>query len=136
MDRDEKNAALALVEQSEETADERTVYLDHGRTLAVISSGSGSNSSSGETIEIRSSSGQVELRIRMTEDGPVLQLDGVKLEISAQESVAVRCQDFTVEAKNAVNITSQAGVRVQSEAEVQIESTADVRVKGEKIWLN
>ena len=130
MDTDDKRTALAHEEQTDETSDERTVYLERGRTLTIASQGSG------ETIEIRSSSGQAELRIRMTEEGPVLQLDGVKLEITAEESVAVRCQEFTVDAEKSVNITSRAGVRVVSAEEVNIESEADVRVKGEKIWLN
>lgn len=130
MDRDDKNTALALEEQVEEQADERTVYLNNGRTLAIESQ------PTSEIIEIRASSGQVELRVKLTEDGPVLQLDGVKLEVTSESSIAMACEEFSVSAKKSVNLASQTGVRVQSEGEIQIESTQDVRVKGEKIWLN
>lgn len=130
MDKDDKHTALTLTEQEEEVADERTVYLNHGRTLAIASE------PTSEIIEIRASSGQVELRVRMTEDGPVLQLDAVKLEVNAESSVAIACQSFSVEAEESVNIASKAGLRVQSQEELQIESKGDVRVAGEKIWLN
>jgi hypothetical protein len=124
----EKRASLEL--ESEEQVDERTVYLEHGRSLAVTSSGLS------QLIEIRAASGQVELRIRMTEDGPVLQLDGVKLEVRAEDTIELSCREFKVDAAESVEIASQGGLRVGSKEEMTIESEADVRVRGEKIWLN
>ena len=53
-------------EHVESETDERRVYLKHGRTLAVASEGLS------DVIDIRASSGQLELRINLTEDGPVL----------------------------------------------------------------
>lgn len=120
----------AAEEREEERADERSTYLQHGRTLAVSSAGMS------EIIEIRSSSGQVELRINMTEDGPVLQLDGVKLSVKAAESIQMQCKTFAVEASESVEIASRGETKVTSEGDVSIESTKDVRVRGDKIWLN
>lgn len=122
--------ALHNHEQEDERGEERSVYLQHGRTLAVSAAGTT------EVIEIRAAGGQVELRIRMTEDGPVLQLDGVKLAVNAAESIQMQCKTFSVQASESVEIASKGGVAVKAEAEMDIESTKDVRVRGDKIFLN
>lgn len=129
----EKRTSLELETEDEldqERADERSLYLEHGRTLAVTSQGLS------QLIEVRAASGQIELRIRMTEDGPVLQLDGVKLEVKAEDSIALQCTKFTVDAAESVDIVSQGTLQVASKEEMKIESEKDVRVRGEKIWLN
>lgn len=130
MNPDKKHAGLELEHETEEQADERTMYLEHGRSLAVTSSGLS------QLIEVRAASGQVELRIRMTEDGPVLQLDGIKLEVSAEDTIQLQCREFKVDAAESVEIASQGGLRVTSKDEMALESEVDVRVRGEKIWLN
>jgi hypothetical protein len=129
----QKNGSMLALEtqeeQDEERTDERSVYLEHGRTLTVASEGMD------ELIEIRASSGQMELRIRMTEDGPVLQLEGVKLAVKAAETLDLECKSFKVEAES-VEIASKGEMKVSSEGEMNIESSKDVRVRGDKIWLN
>lgn len=130
----QKNGSMLALEnqeeQDEERTDERSVYLKHGRTLSVTSEGMD------ELIEIRASSGNMELRIRMTEDGPVLQLEAVKLAVKATESIDLECKTFKIEATESVEIASKGDMKVSSEGEMNIESTADVRVRGDKIWLN
>jgi hypothetical protein len=129
----QKNGSMLALEtreeQDEERTGERSVYLEHGRTLTVSSEGMD------ELIEIRAASGQMELRIRMTEDGPVLQLEGVKLAVKATEALDLQCKSFKVEA-DSVEIASKGAMKVSSEGELDIESPKDVRVRGEKIWLN
>jgi hypothetical protein len=129
----QKNGSMLALEtqeeQDEERTDERSVYLGHGRTLTVASEGMD------ELIEIRASSGQMELCIRMTEDGPVLQLEGVKLAVKAAEALDLQCKSFKVEAES-VEIASKGEMKVSSEGDMSIESPKDVRVRGDKIWLN
>lgn len=111
--------------------DERQMYLKHGRKLAVASDGVQ------EVIEIRASSGALELRIKMTEEGPLLMLEGVKLAVKAEESIEMECKRFSVNASESVELASQQELKVSSEGELNIRSeAADVRVKGEKIFLN
>ena len=117
--------------EAEHAADERRVYLQHGRTLAVTAGGVD------ETIEIRGSGGQVELRIKMTEDGPVLQVDAVRVAIKAEDAIALECRRFAVTAAESVDISSEGelGLRAREELNVRSEQS-DVRVKGERIFLN
>ena len=126
---DGKKTALET-ETDAETGDERSVYLKNGRTLATRSEGSD------EIVEIRAASGQVELKIKVTEDGPVLSVEGIKLEMKAAESVGVSCKTFRVDAEESVELASKGELSVTSEKDANIESKADVRVLGKMIWLN
>ncbi len=133
----EKDGAVLSLETDEnrveegEKNDEQKTYLRHGRTLAVASDGMQ------ETIEIRASSGALELRIHMTEEGATLMLEGAKLAVKAQDSIEMECKRFSVNASESVQLSSGQALDVQSEGELNIRSEgADVRVKGEKIFLN
>ncbi len=51
-----------------------------------------------EELEIRSPEGEVEVRIVLTEAGPVVRLRAARLELDTTESVDVRCKQFQVHA--------------------------------------
>lgn len=108
---------LEVLTGSEEISDEREVYLPGGRTLSVA----------GELVEIKSSSGLVELRIRLTDQGPVLQMESVRLELKASESIAIESKRVEINATD---------VSVEAENDVQVEGKGDVRVVGKTIHLN
>jgi len=81
-----------LDHQTEETSDRREIYLREGRTLSIEQAGSD------ELVEIRSSSGQVELRIRLTEDGPVLQMESARLQLKASEAIEIESKRVEIRA--------------------------------------
>jgi hypothetical protein len=113
------------LQASEEVADEREVYLPGGRTLKVA----------GELVEIKSGSGMVELRIRLTDQGPVLQMESVRLELKASEAVAIESK--RVEIKGTEEVAVHGGkVEVDAEEDVHVEGKGDVRVVGAMIHLN
>jgi hypothetical protein len=111
-----------LEELPEETSDRREIYLREGRTLSVEQSGAD------ELVEVRSSSGQVELRIRLTEEGPVLQMESARLQLKASEAVEIESKRVEIRATETVQVTSKDEVKVDAEG--------DVRVNGKTIWLN
>ena len=111
-----------LKHQAEETSDRRELYLREGRTLSVEDAGTD------ELVEIRSSSGQVELRIKLTEDGPVLQMESVRLQLKASEAVEI-------EAKR-VEIRATETLQLASDNEVKVDAEGEVRVNGKMIYLN
>src|SRR6185295_14718778 len=86
--------------QTEEATDRREVYLREGRTLSVESAGNE------ELVEVRSSSGQVELRIRLTEEGPVLQMESARLQIKASEAVEIESKRIELRASETVQLSS------------------------------
>ena len=111
-----------LKHQAEETSDRREIYLREGRTLSVEGAGTD------ELVEIRSSSGQVELRIKLTEDGPVLQMESVRLQLKASEAVEI-------ESKR-VEIRATETLQLESDNEIKVDAEGEVRVNGKMIFLN
>jgi len=109
-------------QEAEEATDRREVYLREGRTLSVEDAGRD------ELVEIRSSSGQVELRIRLTEEGPVLQMESVRLQLKASEAVEISSKRIELKATETLQLASDNEVKVDAEGEV--------RVNGKMIYLN
>jgi hypothetical protein len=108
----------------------REVALHHGRRLSVTAAGAD------DLVEIRGQGGVVELRIRFTAEGPVLQLEGVRLSLKAADAVDVECATFNVRAREAVELCSDGEVRVHGDTGVRVEASGDVRVSGKLIHLN
>ena len=105
----------------EDATHDRELYLRDGRKLVVSEQGLD------QLVEIRSESGMVELRIRLTEQGPVLQMESVRLELKATEAV-------TIDSKR-VEIKGSDSVEVQG-GEVKVEAKGENHVIGRPIHLN
>jgi hypothetical protein len=104
-------------EAREEAGEEKEVYLSDGRKVVVRD----------QLVEIRSESGMVEVRIQMTEQGPVLQMETVRMKIAASESVEIVAPKVQI---------SGTEVAVQGDEKVSVDSNGDVRVVGKMIYLN
>lgn len=124
-----KSTSKEAVKPAEE-AGEQAIELARERRLELTRAGDD------QTLEIRAPGGEVELRITLTEAGPVLQLDAVKLAISARDSVEVDCGRFEVRARESVVLESEGDTELTTEGETRVSSTANVVIKGEYIYLN
>jgi hypothetical protein len=102
--------------------------LPRGRTL-VLRIGS-----AGEDIEIRSAAGEIELRIALTDAGPVVSLRGARVEVDAAD-VAFRCRDFDVQASGAARLASAGEMRLEA-GEIRAETKHDIHLNGAFIRLN
>ena len=127
MSRDPK---LTLEEREEATEDSRELYLRDGRKLVVR------EEAGDQLVEIRSESGMVEVKIRLTEQGPVLQMEAVRLQLKATE--AVQIESPKVEIKGTEQLTLEGGaVKLEAQQDVKVEAKeGDVRVVGKIIHLN
>ena len=103
--------------------------LAHGRQLVRVPSGGD------DLIEIRGSQG-VELRIRMTADGPMLQMESLRLSLKAAQDVSVECANFSVHARQAMELNAAGALRIQGEADMHVDAQGEVHVKGSVIHLN
>lgn len=120
---------LAVETTREEVSDEREVYLRDGRKLVV-------SEQNGESlVEVRSESGMLEVRIRLTEQGPVLQMDSARLQLKASESIEIESARVAIKGAEQVEVAG-GNVKVQSEEDVEVDAKNDVRVTGKMIWLN
>jgi hypothetical protein len=80
----------------------------------------------GEDVEIRSATGELDLRITLTDAGPVVSLRGARLELDAPD-VAVRCRDFNVQASGTAQIVAD---------ELRAKTERDIHLNGSFIRLN
>ena len=119
------------LETTEATTEEDTkeVYLRDGRKLSVSEQGQD------QLVEIRNESGMLELRIRLTEDGPVLQMESLKLSLKAAESVEIESKRVEIKGTEQVSVTG-GEVKVVGEEDVKIDAKNEVRVVGRMIYLN
>jgi hypothetical protein len=123
------NEKLQTQTGSEEVADEREVFLRDGRKLVVSDQGSD------QLVEIRSESGMLELRIRLTEQGPVLQMESLRLQLKATEAVEIESQRVEIKGTERVDV-SGGQVKVTGEEDVNVDAKGEVRVVGKMIFLN
>ena len=117
-------------QESERGVSPDPVGLAHGRLLTVDSAGAE------QFVEIRGASGLVELRVKITEDGPVLLIEGVRISLKAAQAVHVDCPRFTVTASHSIEMASQGTIQVSGEGDVCVDAKGEVHVKGEMIHLN
>jgi hypothetical protein len=118
-----------LHSHTEEISEEREVYLRDGRKV-VIGEQNGE-----QLVEIRSESGMVELRIKLTDEGPVLQMESARLSLKATEAVAIESR--RVEIKATEKLALEGGeVDVKADRDVDVKADGEVHVVGTKIFLN
>src|SRR2546423_2723732 len=112
----------------EEQAEEREVFLRDGRRVVVTEGRE-------PLVEIRSESGMVELRVRLTEEGPVLQMEAARLTLKATESVAIESPKVEIKATEQLEMTG-GDVKLHAENEMDVDANGDIRVVGKTINLN
>jgi phage gp45-like len=105
-----------------EETESREVYLSEGRTLTV------KQESGADLVEIRGSSGTIEVRIRLTEHGPVLQMESARLQLRATEAVEIEAPKLDVRTTESITMETKGEIKVEAEGEIDID--------GKKIWLN
>lgn len=119
------------LDQGEELEEEQRHYVSHGRTLTIGSDGAN------KVLDIRAASGELELRVKLTEDGPVLHLEGVRLEMSAAEDIDLKCRTLSVTTTEKLEMNSEKTLEIGSKDEMTLESReGDLRIRGKIIWLN
>jgi hypothetical protein len=114
---------------TEEVSEEREVYLRDGRKLVL------SEQHGDQLVEIRNESGMLEVRIRLTEEGPVLQMESARLSLKATESIEIESK--RVEIKGAEKLELKGGqVEVTGEQNEEAGTNGEIKVVGSMIYLN
>ena len=111
------------------TGEEREVYLRDGRKLVVSDAGSD------QLVEIRNGAGLVEIRIQLTEQGPILQVEAARLQLKASESVEIAAPHVAIAGSEKLELAG-GKVGVHAEDDLDVESKEEIRINGKMIWLN
>jgi uncharacterized protein (DUF2345 family) len=121
---------LQTVTEEVATEESREVYLRDGRKLVVTDAGTD------QLVEVRSQSGLVELRIRLTEQGPVLQMESVRLQLKADEKIEIESKRVEIKATEQLALDGGKVTVDAKEEGVEIDAEGAVRVVGKTIHLN
>lgn len=124
----EKLSLTEELESSTEETSEREVFLRDGKKLVVSDQGAD------QVVEIRNESGMLEVRIKLTDQGPVLQMEGARLSLKATESVDIESKKVSVQADELA--LSSKSISVTSEEDTNVTATGEVRIVGKMIYLN
>jgi hypothetical protein len=116
-------------EETTETESDREVYLRDGRKLVVSEAGND------QLVEIRNESGMLEVRIRLTEEGPVLQMESARLSLKASEAVEIESKRVEIKGSEKLDLNGGA-IEVKGEQDVKVTADGEVHVVGTMIYLN
>ncbi|NJL60054.1 MAG: hypothetical protein HC887_10860 [Desulfobacteraceae bacterium] len=108
----------------------QSILSDSGRTIAVYPDGDE------EYLEVIEPSGQLSLKIRLTEDGPVMVLEGARLELKSAESVTLAAKRISINAEEEASVESKGSLKIASSDDMKIHSEEDVVVTGKILHLN
>lgn len=134
------------IKKSSPAEPDRQVRLASGRFAAF------SAVDKEDRLVVTSPEGRVELSIRFTESGPVLDFEAAAIQLKSAGEVAVQCNNFKVEAAKKIQLSTEGdmvqdiGGKAHVEAHsvevrarrgnVDINANDDVRLLGERIKLN
>jgi hypothetical protein len=88
-----------------------------------------------EELEIRTAERELEVRITLTEAGPVVQLRGARLDVDSPDAVAFHCRRFEVYAGERLDLQSGGDAAILA-CELRVQTERDVRIDGQVIRLN
>jgi hypothetical protein len=110
--------------------------LGHGRSLALVPEQRGDSAAEvTEVIEIRAESGTLELRIRITDAGPVLEMQGIRLALAATESIEMKAPRVLVEAEESLTLASRGQAQLLAHDRLQVRTTEYLGLDGKLVGL-
>jgi hypothetical protein len=112
-------------------ASEEEHALPDGRQLVLSWEGD-----EGE-INLHAPDGALELTLRITPDGPVLQMSGGRVELSATESISLQSHNLHFSSTEKTTIESGGkGIEIKTTGDMELTADSEVRVLASMIHLN
>lgn len=108
--------------------------LGNGRSLALVPAQDRAGDTV-QTVEIRAQSGALELRIRITDEGPVLEMEGIRLAVTAADSIELKSRRVLVEAEEALTLASRGQAQVLAHDKIQVRSSEYLALDGKLVGL-
>lgn len=88
-----------------------------------------------DRLTIRSSSGEVVLRVEVTDRGPVLSFSGAEVELSAARSLRLAARDVSIAAERDVELAAGGSLRERVAGHHHVRAGGDARVEGASVEL-
>lgn len=103
--------------------------LPSGRSVVLKLAGSH------EEVEIRSPTGEVEVVISLTENGPVVRLRGARLELDTPDELSLSCRRLAIHSQEETALSSDGSVRIAAK-DMFVKTTDVTDFKGAPICFN
>ena len=126
----EKTKVINLEPSASRKRKEQQMQLDSGRQVVIHSNGNE------ELLEIIETEGEVILKVRLTDAGPVISVKGTHLELKSTETLTLESKKIKIKAEEEVGIESRGSLEIGSSKEIGIHSDDEIRVVGKMIHLN
>ena len=126
-----EKAEVITLEQAE-VLQGRTIQmqLDSGRQILVHSH------EKEEILEIVEPEGEVVMKVRLTDDGPVITVHGASLELKSSEILTLEAKKVIIKAKEEVVVESKGSLEIDSSKKMGLRSDEEIRIVGKMIHLN
>ena len=109
---------------------QKLVRLYSGRRIVAETAGKE------DLIEIIDPEGAITVTIRMTEEGPVIGVQGARLELKSAETITLEAKKICITAEEETVLKSQGSLNINAAKKMDIHSDDDIRVEGKLIHLN
>jgi hypothetical protein len=107
----------------------KKLQLDSGRYILIRSN------EKEEFLEIVDG-GEVVVTVRLTDEGPVVTVQGAHLELKSTKTIALEAKEVKIKAEEEASIESMGRLKIDSSQKMDIHSEEDIRVIGKIIHLN
>jgi hypothetical protein len=107
-----------------------SIGLPSGRSIQITSG------PQGDRFDIASSAGKIELSITLTDNGPVISIQGAMLEINSSDSVSLKCRDLSIQTESSLNIASQGSVDIHAVGNLKAKALGNADIDAQLINLN
>ncbi|MBF0226464.1 MAG: hypothetical protein HQK76_13495 [Desulfobacterales bacterium] len=125
-----EKARIIDFEHSNDYQKNQMIKFDSGRQISILSE------EKEELIEIIDTKGEIVLKLRMTDDGPVISMQGARLELKAMETISLETKKLKIHAEEKAVISSNGCLEIDSSKSIDMHSDDDIRVNGKMIYLN
>lgn len=106
--------------------------LGHGRSLALVPR---QDAAEAATIEIRGQGGMLELRIRITDTGPVLEMEGIRLAVTAADSIEMKSRRVVVQAEESLTLASRGQAALLAQDKIHVRTREYLGLDGKLVGL-
>lgn len=121
--------AIAIKPNTKTETKTQTLVLPSGRALETESH------EEEDIVRVRSPKGAYVLTIKLTDEGPVVRVEGGSLEVSAAKKLSLDCDELAVRARQNATIELGGALKVDASA-IELRANDDVSLHGERVLLN
>ena len=126
----EKTKVISMVPSASGQRNTQQIQLDSGRQVVIHSN------ENEELLEVVETEGEVILKVRLTDAGPVISVQGTHLELKSTETLTLESKKIKIKAEEEVGVESKGSLEIDSSKEIGIHSDDEIRVVGKMIHLN